>query len=323
MKKYVTLLLVQLISLNIIASEITEKITKETHVYSVKGIDSLKLDRYYVKENICSNELKPSIIFMFGGAFYTGVRDNNYFIPCFEYYAKQGYNVFSIDYRLGLKNVKLESVKPISKFITLVDSTINIAVEDLYDATSYIVDKSKEWNLDSEMIVPFGSSAGAISVLQAEYYRVNNYPLAKKLPDNFQYGGIISMAGAIFSMDWKVSWDKKAAPILMFQGSADANVPYNKKSIFKFGFYGSKAIAKSLRKVKSPYYLFTFKGAGHEIASTPMNENREDINIFLTKLVKDKESIEITKTSVNSSKSKVKERFTMKDYLRNNFTPNK
>ena len=296
-----------------------QEVVKETHLYSVKGADSLKLDRYYTQSCHSTQELKPAIIFMFGGAFYTGTRDEMRYISCFEYYAKRGYEVYSIDYRLGLKDVNLESIKPVSQLITTIDNTINIAVEDLYDATTYIVGRSKEWGVDPSMVITFGSSAGAISILQAEYYSVNKHTLSRKLPKDFKYKGVISMAGAIFSTNGKLKWNRCVAPMLMLQGSADRNVPYNSKRVFKYGFFGSKAIAKSLAKVKSPYYFYTFEGAGHEIAVSPMDNNRADIDAFLDKLVIGKQPLEITKTSVNRSKARVKDRFSIRDYIKANF----
>lgn len=318
MKTTILALLLQIFCLNAAA----QQVIKETHLYSVKGADSLLLDRYYTKQNTCSQELKPAIIFMFGGAFYTGTRNETRYISCFEYYAQQGYEVFSIDYRLGLKGLKIESVKPISQFVALVDSTINLAVEDLYDATTFVIGKSEKWGINPQIIVPFGSSAGAISILQGEYYRANGFPLASKLPEGFEYAGVISMAGAIFSTHGKISWNNKVAPILMFQGDADRNVPYNRKRVFKYGFYGSKSIAKSLTKIKSPYYFCTYIGAGHEVALLPMDNNRDDIDAFLSKLVRKKQPLEIVKTVVATAKPKVKTRFKLKDYLMANFAPN-
>lgn len=315
MKKIILLSLLHLICLNTSAQEVL----KETHLYSVKGSDSLRLDRYYTPVCEETKELKPVIIFMFGGAFYTGTRDEVRFIPCFEYYAQRGYEVFSIDYRLGLKGVKLNSIKPASALIKTINNTLNIAVEDLYDATTYIAERSEEWQVDTSMVITFGSSAGAISILQAEYYLVNKHTLSAKLPSGFRYKGVISMAGAIFSMNGKLKWGSDVAPMLMLQGSADRNVPYGSKRIFKYGFFGSKAIAKSLKKIKSPYYFCTFEGAGHEIALSPMNDNREDIDAFLDKLVIEKQPLEIVKISTNTSKGRVKDRFSMRDYINANF----
>lgn len=78
--------------------------------------------------------------------------------------------------------------------------TISMAVEDLYDATAFIVDKADEWGIDSSQIVACGSSAGAITVLHGEYALCNASPLVQHLPVGFRYAGIVSFAGAIFEM---------------------------------------------------------------------------------------------------------------------------
>lgn len=57
--------------------------------------------------------------------------------------------------------------------------TISMAVEDLYDATAFIVDKADEWGIDSSQIVACGSSAGAITVLHGEYALCNASPLVR------------------------------------------------------------------------------------------------------------------------------------------------
>lgn len=317
MKQIISLLTLLFLCVTIYANEVI----KETHTYSIKGIDTLKLDRYYTISNYQPQDTKPAIIFIFGGAFYTGTRDFTFFLPCFEYYANQGYEVFSIDYRLGFKHKRFKSIKPVSRFGKLVDSTINLAVEDLYDATTFIIGKSKQWNINTNIIVPFGSSSGAITALHAEYYIVNGHILANKLPVGFRYGGIIAMAGSIFNTKGKITWSKKAAPILMFHGNADRNVPYNKNKIFKYGLYGSKSIAKSLKKIDSPYYFCTFEGAMHEMAGLPMNNNREDINYFLQKLVIEKQPLEIIKFVTDFSNKKKIHKYTTRDYLEANFKP--
>ena len=60
------------------------------------------------------------------------------------------------------------------------------AVEDFYDATGFVINQSSDWNIDVEQIVASGSSAGAITVLQAEYDLCNGHELAKKATDRFQ-----------------------------------------------------------------------------------------------------------------------------------------
>ena len=300
----------------------TNRVIKETHIYSIKKCDTLRLDRYFTNSDIKAKEPKPVIIFLFGGAFYTGTRNEPRFTSCFEYYAKRGYQVVSIDYRLALKNFKTSDVKSISSLVNTIDNTINVAVEDLYDATSYLAKKSEEWNINPKKFVTFGSSAGAITTLQAEYYIVNGHQLTEKLPANFKYAGVMAMAGAIFSKSGKISWSDKAAPMLLFQGNADKNVPYSKARVFSYGLWGCEQVAKSLSKISSPYYFYTFDNETHTVAISPMDDNREDIDIFLTKFVENREPLEITKTQKNTSEPIRKKNFGIRDYLKANFPSN-
>jgi Carboxylesterase type B len=102
MKKYISIIIF-LFALQFVAY--SQNVSKKSYLYSIKDSDTLYLDKYtYAKPKKDSVILKkPAVIFMFGGGFYTGQRDNQSYIPFFEYLAANGYEVFSIDYRLGLK----------------------------------------------------------------------------------------------------------------------------------------------------------------------------------------------------------------------------
>lgn len=79
-------------------------------------------------------------------------------------------------------------------------TTLAMATGDLYDATAYVCDHASAWSVDKTRIVASGSSAGAITVLMGEYGICNGHPLARqKLPQDFNYAGVISYAGAILT----------------------------------------------------------------------------------------------------------------------------
>src|SRR6201999_2168953 len=75
---------------------------KETFTYAVKD-SALQLD-YYAKS---SGVRQPSacVIFVFGGAFVGGRRDDTLYNRYFDTMIARGYKVVSISYRLGLKGV--------------------------------------------------------------------------------------------------------------------------------------------------------------------------------------------------------------------------
>lgn len=282
---------------------------------------------------------KPCLIFVFGGGFVAGTRDQKSQIPFFKELANYGYKVISIDYRLGLKKAgeiaaqkaKIEKETGIKQkksspkdFLNTFNGTIEMAVEDLFDATNYVLEHADEWNIDKNMIVACGSSAGAITVLHGEYNISNKTALAKKLPTDFNYAGVISFAGAIFSMQGDLKWRNTPTPILFFHGDSDKNVPYDQLRVkilgikTKYGFFGSKHIAKQLDKMKSPYYFYSVERAAHEISGSPMSKNTNEIKTFLDKFVKNKEKLIINTEVQQLDKPELKKKFGIKDYLEGN-----
>ena len=71
-------------------------------------------------------------------------------------------------------------------------------VEDLYDATAWIVGHADMLNIDTTKIVISGGSAGATNSVMAEYYLCNGDELAQRLPKGFRYAGVIPFAGGIW-----------------------------------------------------------------------------------------------------------------------------
>lgn len=137
------------------------------------------------------------MIFAFGGGFKGGDKADKGYVPYFEFLARNGFVVVSTDYRTTLKNLDPSKVSSPMDFIAALQHAIDTAVEDFYDATGFVINQSSDWNIDVEQIVASGSSAGAITVLQAEYDLCNGHELAKRLPAGFNYAGVISYAGAV------------------------------------------------------------------------------------------------------------------------------
>jgi len=223
-------------------------------------------------------------VFVFGGGFKEGQRDAEFYLPYFHYFAQKGFTVVSIDYRLGMKGKDAPGVlnyKPLQE-------AIGLAVNDLYTATNYLLENAGELNIDSSRIILSGSSAGAITVLQADYMERDNHPAANVLPDDFRYAGVISFAGGIFSTEGLPSYTQRPAPTLFFHGSADKLVPYNSTRFFKVGMFGSKSLAKRFREKHYPYTFYTIEDIGHEVAEYPMKEFLPEIEKFITDFVIDR-----------------------------------
>ena len=292
-------------------------IEKQTFTYAINGSDTLRLDKY---NDIGIKGQKPCVIFVFGGGFVSGARDAEHNVEYMQRLAQNGYVAISIDYRLGLKDITSNTVGGNKEMVALFENTINMAVEDLFSATAYVYSNANDWGIDREMIVANGSSAGAVTVLQAEYYICNKNGLTQKLPEGFNYAGIIGFAGAIYSNSGKPKWETAPCPIQMFHGDADSNVPFSKVKLLKYGLFGSEFIAEQLGKMNSPYYFYRVENAAHEIAGTPMVDNITDINGFIQAYVINKKPLQITTIVKRLDKPDVKKKFKVKDYLKANFS---
>jgi acetyl esterase/lipase len=298
----------------------TEPPAKQTFVYAVKGADTLRLDKY---DTPVIAENKPCIIFLFGGSFARGRRDDTDFIPFYTRLVNAGYTVVAIDYRLGMKNLK-EQLKPeqdqiriFNQVVDIFEHSVTMAVEDLFDATAYVIAHAADWHIDTAGIVACGSSAGAITVLHGAYEVCRAGALTAQLPERFHYAGVISFAGAIFSRTVPLEWPAHPSPVLMFHGDTDKDVPYNKIEWFGLGLYGSAAIAEQLKAQQAPHYFYSVENNGHELSTSPMNQNWDEIYTFLTKMVFGKEKL-IIHTSVKPvDKPEGKKDLTLHDFMGN------
>ena len=302
------------------------QVAKSTFVYSIKDNDTLRLDRYSVIDE-SDRSAKPCIVFVFGGGFIGGHRDWEGYLSYFKKMAEKGYVVFSIDYRLGLRPLlgRLQKGEEIAKteYPHLFENAINVAVEDLYDATSFILSKADEWKIDPARIIINGSSAGAVSVLQAEYYLCSGNKRIRKLPDGFRYAGVISFAGAVLSTSESLHWDKQPCPILFFHGDADNRVPYDKVPFFQYCFFGSKKLVEEFDKLKWPYYFYDVENAAHEIAESPMKSNIAEIEEFLSQFIGKQQLLAIHKRVRFIDKPVLNKKICIDDYINANFNPSK
>lgn len=317
--KYVyTLLVVFALSCMACAkAAISSGIQKETVVFAIKGQDTLRLDKYQKREAQVSSP-RPVVLFAFGGGFKAGERDRKDYIPFFELLAENGYVVVSTDYRPALKRVDSSKLSSVEGFVAALQGAIFTAVEDFFDATHYIIKHGKDWNVDTNQIVASGSSAGAITALQAEYELCNRTELTKRLPETFNYAGVVSFAGAICNPA-PLQWKEKPCPMMMFHGDADRTVPYEKAAIEGLaGLWGSAYIINQLKEMGTSYSFYNVENKGHVIADSPMQNNGYDVLNFLYNQVLNKRKLTIVTNECVPGEAPTTKNFTLKDYIQEN-----
>lgn len=211
---------------------------------------------------------RPSVLFVFGGGFILGRRDDPYCLPWFKRLTDKGFRVISIDYRLGLKGVRMR-FDPLH-LIDAADKAkhaVDIGVEDVFSAILFLADHAEELGVDIDNIVIAGSSAGAMISLSSEWEICNGTPRTAVLPTGFNFAGVMSFAGAVMSTTGQPDYPLTPCPQLLIHGTADGAVAYDKTAFGRRGMYGSSALAKILSQKGFVYNIYRFKDHSHDMAA--------------------------------------------------------
>ena len=225
---------------------------------------------------------KPSILFVFGGGFVMGERNNESYLPWYKMLTDDGYRVIAVDYRLGLKGVKKMGVAQVKQL----DKAIHMAVEDVFSAVAFLDQNSGRFGIQMDNIVLSGSSAGAITALQADWESANRTEWARELPEGFRFAGVMSFSGAIYSDKGVPKYSSAPAPTLLLHGTDDQLVPYTRIKFLNLIFAGSDVLAKSFRENGYNYNILRFKDRGHEIANNMVISYLDEIKFLETNVMK-------------------------------------
>ncbi|MBQ6576541.1 MAG: alpha/beta hydrolase [Bacteroidales bacterium] len=252
---------------------------ERTCTFAEKDGQELKLDFYPAAQGSqtqIDGKTKPAIIFVFGGGFIMGERDNDLYKRWFSVLNEEGYPTFSIDYRLGMKDVHEKGIAQAKAF----NKAVDMAVEDLFSAVTYIVEHAGEFGVSADNLVISGCSAGAMTVLKADWVISNTSPESLGLPEGFSFKGVISFSGAVLTNTGKITYRKDPAPTLMFHGIDDRLVNYKGLTIFNWRFWGTHKMTSLFRKNNYVYNTYRFVGDGHDIAASMMETIPEQIRFL-------------------------------------------
>ena len=275
MKKILITLAIGLSTLYVAQGQKT--IEKETFVYAQKDGMDLHLDKY-VDKSVANEGKRPVMIYVHGGGFSMGSRINALQIKYNKHFTAKGYVSFSIDYRKEIKEGEQADQPTVLR-------AVSSATEDLLDATAFILSHAEAWNIDPEKIVISGGSAGAVTCLHAEYELANKGPMAGRLPEGFNYAGIISQAGCIVIPGDSLTWKTPPSPMLLMHGNKDQLVPFEYHSIEGNLYAGSNYIHHQLEAMNVAHWLYEENGADHIVALKPLQYNFAEIDTFLDKFV--------------------------------------
>lgn len=244
-----------------------------TYVFAERDGQELNLDIYYPvagAQTDLDGIAKPTIMYVFGGGFVTGRRDDPYILPWLRQLTSDGYKVVCVDYRLGLKGQELKfDLLNLAKSAKKVKRAVDLGVEDVFSAIKFISDNSEALGIDPANIVISGSSAGAMISLSCELETCSPTERTAILPQGFRFKGVMSFAGAIMSDSGLPKYKSEPAPQLLFHGDKDDAVNYGKRAFGKLGFYGSSSLVKDVfAKHGYVYNICRYPGHNHDIAGS-------------------------------------------------------
>lgn len=241
---------------------------QETYRYAERDTCSLYLDIFRAaegSETTFQGKAKPTIMFVFGGGFVNGQRVDNVTVEWFNRLNDEGYDVVTIDYRLGMKGYNvgkglIGAYKASSRFLL----SQEVGVEDVFSAVAFLAE-NKDLGIDVNNLVISGSSAGAIISLASEYSILKGN--TKGLPSGFNFKGVMSFSGAIISTTGAPKYSTAPCPTLLLHGTADRIVAYKHFGALGRGLWGSSWLAKLYAKNGWDHCIYRFKDRNHEVAA--------------------------------------------------------
>lgn len=224
---------------------------------------------------------RPLMIFAFGGGFIQGSRDEGYVVRGAKRFAKAGYVVAAIDYRIGFSIPGLWP-SPTEELMRVFFR----AMQDMRGAVQWFradVDQfGNNYNIDPDKIFVGGASAGAITAVMMTYCddstefeelgslsaidQLGGFYSSSGLYPGYSWepAGVFSIAGAIVNTDWMEAGDP---PIISAHGDEDGTVPYQGGNL-DFGFVsigleGGYNIHQKAESEGICSFLYTDEGGDH------------------------------------------------------------
>ena len=250
----------------------------------------LKMDVYLPKGDTL--EKRPLMMFIHGGAFFTGDKGTLPYQKWCTHFASLGYVCVSINYRMGFR-VNSKSI----------ERTAYQAVQDAHAAMRYLVSKKDVYRIDTDCLFVGGASAGAITAINLAYMRNENRPESShsgflradlgdletsgnKIYNKFRIKALANMWGAVYDLDILENFKTS---MISFHGDMDDILPYefgypfeilgDLKSVLFDEMYGSLMIHERALELGIRSELHTFHGQSHALH---LDENRNiDDNFYV------------------------------------------
>ena len=215
----------------------------------VTGKLNLSLNIYYPTGNI-PNYL-PGMVFIHGGGFTNGTKDDVDIVNFCTNYAARGYVTVSINYRLQQDNPAAEP-GPMPTLVAL-GRAVNAAAQDAAKTIRWLKANAATYRVDTNRMVVGGGSAGSTTAMLAAYQS------ASVIGSNTAVNAVIDCWGSLSGNETLIT--ATSPPICIYHGDADTIDPIS----------NSYAITNQCGQVGLPYLFMPIPGAGHSCWSDIWN----------------------------------------------------
>lgn len=242
----------------------------------------LEMDLYQPYGDSCT--LRPLLLLIHGGAFILGDKASNTMKEMADYFARRGYVVASVNYRMGFWLV------PGSYYF--LERAIYRATQDVRASLRYLSAHAHDFGIDTSRVYTCGNSAGGFLALNAAMMNDDDYfPSHKgdiyfllddlgcldcstnRLKDRFHVKAVVNMWGALTHI--RMLTGRPDIPLLCFHGTDDKIIPPGHEypflnisrelsAFFTEKVFGSEIIKKYSQVTHTPVTLKLFKGLGHD-----------------------------------------------------------
>jgi len=235
-------------------------------------IQTLLLDFYQATGD--TSTARPLLVLVHGGSFYGGTKTDADMAALGQSFAKKGFAVASIEYRLGFFPFDSSGIVP----------ALIRAVQDLKASVRFFYKDRisvNQFKIDTNNIFIGGSSAGAITALHMAYLNksceINTYvpPTALDAMGGLEgksgnpcysskVRGVINICGALGKYGWMETGD---VPLVSLHGTSDATVIYGRgkanPGIPMLYLDGSRMLYSGTQVSGINHQFYTWHGAGH------------------------------------------------------------
>lgn len=241
----------------------------------------LKLD-VYVPDNNLKN--RPAFMFIHGGGFAGGSKQQDKIINLANYYTSRGWVFITIDYRL--KKHKGTVPQQWKNYATNVPKkkarqflAIYPAIRDAKAALRWVVANADTYNINTDYISVGGGSAGAITAITLGVSNQEDYRdeidtdqdptlASTNLDQNYKVKTILDFWGSKVALDILENiyghqcFDSNDPPIFIAHGTKDPTVPFSKAEELK-ALYKMNGV---------PFAYYPLKGKGHGVWGAKVND---------------------------------------------------